>query len=131
MVERNEVLVADDEEEIRVAVIAAVREVFPDLTIHEAALGFEALRIIYKTGDRVFLVVSDGKMGGNIGAGEDVTTAAREKGVPHVALYSTGAGILRRRLEPDGIKCITKPNSGEPHDELRAWLASITERPHS
>lgn len=129
MPERNEILVAEDEVEIRAAVVAAVREVFPNLELHEATLGFEALRLLHQFGDRIFLVVSDGMMGGNINAGEDVTTTAREKGVAHVALYSTGANILRRKLEPSGIKCITKASQGEPHHELKTWLESITERP--
>lgn len=91
MSERNEILVADDEEEIRRGVVEAVREVFPDFEIIEAINTRGALNVLDEVSERIFLVVSDGSMGGNVNAGALVTKTARKKGVPHVAYYSSSA----------------------------------------
>ena len=121
-VERNEILVADDEEEIRRGVVEAVREIFPDLNIHEATLAHEALRALHLFGDRLFLVISDGEMGGNTNAGTMVTNSAHEKGIPNIAYHSSAANVMRRKLEPSGTKCIQK----EPgNTTLKQWLRDI------
>ena len=121
MSERNEILVAEDEEEIRMQVISAVREVFPDLNLHEKDNTVGALQVINQLAEKLLLVISDGMMNGNPNAGVLVTNSAIVKGVKHVALYSTSAKTLERKLAPNGIQCIEKPKLAEVKD----WLINV------
>ena len=122
--EKTEALIADDHEPIREAVTAAIRAVLPDLNIEAFDNSMAIRRKLMEIGNRTRLVISDGDMGFTTD-GEDVTLAALKEGVPHVALYSSSASIAARKLEPHGIKCITKPYSDDDTKALQEWLRSI------
>lgn len=121
MEERNEILVAEDEEEIRRQVVCVVKEIFPDLNLHECSDTVSALRVIHNFGEKLLLVISDGMMDGNTNAGVLVTHRAKEKGVKYLALYSTSAKTLERKLQPNVIKCIEKPKI----EEVTEWLGNV------
>lgn len=121
--ERTNVLIADDKEAIRADVSTAIREVLPGLTIHEFENPETIISMIRELGDRVLLVVTDGKMV-QYGDGELVVRAALEAEVPHIAYYSATAKF-NKGLFPNTVALIDKPLHDDVKGGLKRWLTSI------
>jgi DNA-binding NtrC family response regulator len=110
---RELILVAEDEQEIRINVVAAVKRCFPDFEVQEFADSITVARELRAVGESVFLVVTDMRMDMN-DSGQFVAWKAEEKGVPHIVLHSTTAGFekkmpqhtirVKKALQPDDTK---------------------------
>lgn len=121
----TEALIADDEAEVRAVVEAAIREVFPELTVAAFDGPIAIIRKMRELKGRIMLVITDGNMPSS-GDGEMVVDQALRAEVPHIAYHSTAAGVMTRRFAPLGIACITKPtNLTEDKAELIKWLETL------
>lgn len=94
---RNTALTVDDDPNWTEEVADCISSVAPGLTVQRAGTKDQALQIIGSSGGELCLVVTDRHLRGILdvpGEGIDIARAAKEKGVPKVAILSaTPEGI--------------------------------------
>lgn len=152
--ERTEVIILDDSEQVRAEIAAAVRKILPELNVNESGDAEEVMKAIDESAAKILVLISDSQIRDSVrirleerteGArqpketvsaplsrpdGMDVTQAAKRAGIPHVVYYSINSAWAGGIMCGDGIVCITKPLNKHgidthKHPALENWLQCI------
>lgn len=99
---RDLVLIVDDEEDVRMQVKAAVREVFDGIEVVEASTFEDMIGLILEFKDRALILISDGFIPGSQWTGCKFLIEARECGIPNLAYFSSDAFGARNDVEACG-----------------------------